>query len=280
MFFKKLKSKLFVNVTHFQALCKRYVSLIFSDKLSLFTLLLQAPVMLGVIYLACSKNFGYYEASVTMFVISCICVVMATLNSYREICKERDVLIRETNAGLDSTAYILSKVCIQGIICFFQALVLVVGSQFIINFNISGFVPYYHYFMMTFLILLSSTCIGLFISAILKSSDSAILPVLFIIIAQVVLSGAIIDLPSNLSFLTYFAVTRWGLGGYAQIFDFKGLADSINAGSIAAGLPPVVTVKPIFLTSYITNVLVLIGISVVCITLAILAVKKFRKRKL
>ena len=269
MFFKKLKSELFVNITHFSALCKRYVALIFSDKISLLTLLFQAPIMLVVIDIACSDNFGYWQATVTMFVISVICVIMATLNSYREICKERDILIRETNAGLDSTAYILSKVWVQGIICFFQALVLVIGTNFIIEFNISEFIQYLHYFIVTFLTLLASTCVGLFISAILKNSDSAILPVLFIIIAQVVLSGSIIDLPKNLNWLTSVAVARWSVGAYSQIFNFKGLAE-------AAGVP---VLKDIYKVSYFANVSVLIAISLVCVILSVLAVKKFRKKK-
>ena len=279
MLFKKLKSILFVNFTHFSALCRRYVALIFADKMSLCTLIFQAPVMVIIMSLACSSKFGYYEATVTMFIVSCVCVIMATLNSYLEICKEREILIRETNAGLDSTAYVLSKVFIQGIICLFQALVLVIGTALFIDFNISSFGSYLNYFFFTFLILLTSTCIGLFISALLKNSNSAILPVLFIIIAQVVLSGAIITLPKEFDWLHFFAISSFALGGYSHIFDFPGLAKQIEEASVLIGNPVTVHVKDIFLQSYSSCVLVMIGISILCITLTILLVRKLRKKK-
>ena len=274
MFIKKLKSKLFVNVTHFNALCRRYVALIFADKLSLFTLIFQAPVMVLLMFLALKSDFTYKEAPVTMFIIACVCVIMATLNSYQEICKEREILIRETNAGLDSTSYVLSKVFIQGIICLFQALILVIGTSLFVDFNITSIGSYLNYFFFTFLILLSSTCIGLFISALLKNSNSAILPVLFIIIAQVVLSGAIIDLPENLHFLSIFAISSLALGGYAHIFDFAGLAHNIE---VQTGFP--VKLKPVFTQSYATCVLVMIGISLLCVILTVLLVRKLRKKK-
>ncbi|MDY4788576.1 MAG: ABC transporter permease [Bacilli bacterium] len=275
MIFKRLKSKAIVNVTHFTALCKRYVSLILSDKFSFLTLILQAPIMLIVIKLACSKEFSYYYATTTMFVISAILVVMSTLNSYREVCKEREILIRETTAGLDSSAYILSKVVVQSIICFFQSLVIVIGTKYIIDFNIEGFVPYLHYFLFTWLILVCSTCIALFISSVLKSSDSAILPVLFIIIAQVVLSGAIIDLPKEISFISMITITRWALGGYSYIFDFKFLADNYSVNGMV--FPQ--AIKEIYTTPYATVVLVLLGITIITIILSILTIKKLGKRK-
>ena len=271
MLIKKLKSKLFINMTHFKALCLRYVSLICADKISLFSLIFQAPIMLAVILMACSTEFNVlFFAQMTMFVISVICVIMATLNSYREICKERDVLIRETNVGLDSTSYVLSKVCVQGVICFFQTIVLVLGTSLYFDFGVVGFFPYVKYFFFTYLVLLSSTCIGLFISAILKSSDTAILPVLFIIIAQVVLSGAIIDLPQSTAWLSGITITRWAMAGYGRIFNFQAYPDASIPG---------LELKPIFSATLLQSTLVLIAISIVSIALAALAVKRLRRRR-
>ena len=268
MLLKKTRSKVLVNVNHFKALCKRYFALLFSDKVSFFMLLFQAPIMTFIIDFACNKPFnGYLESEMTLFVIATVCVIMATLNSYREICKERDILIRETNAGLDSSAYVLSKVVVQGVICLFQALIIVLGTSLYFDFKITKVYSYINYYFFTFLILMAATCVGLFISAILKNSDSAILPVLFIIIAQVVLSEAIIQLPKNFEFLSYFAITRWALGGYGHIFNFQRFKD--------AGVP----VSCAFNSTYATCVLVLIGICILCIILTIITVKRLRKKR-
>ena len=270
MIFKKLKSKFFVNMIHFKALCKRYVSLICANKLSLLTLVLQAPVMVIVIKLACSKTFEAWYAPTTMFVISAICVIMATLNSYREVCKERDVLIREINAGLDSTAYILSKFFVQTIICFLQALVIVAGSILIIDFNITDPIVYVRYFLFTFLILVSATCFGLFVSTILKSSESAILPILFVIIAQVVFSGVIIKLEGGMKYISYIVISRWAVGGYSHIFNFKGLVGAETVPTLD-GL--------IYQTPFYVDVLALILMSLVCIILSVISIQKLKKRK-
>ena len=268
---KKLKSKVFLNMTHFKALCMRYISLIYADKIAFFSLVFQAPIMLIVILMACSTHFEVlFFAQMTMFVISVISVIMATLNSYREICKEREVLIRESNIGLDSTAYVLSKVFVQGIICLFQTIVIVVGTSLYFDFGVTGFFPYVRYFFFTYLVLLSSTCIGLFISALLKSSDTAILPVLFIIIAQVVLSGAIIDLPSGTAWLSSITITRWAMAGYGRIFNFQGYPDALVPGM---GL------KPIFTATLLESTIVLIVICIVAIFMSVLAVKRLRKKK-
>ena len=269
MIFKKLKSKLFVNAVHFKALCKRYINLICANKLSLLTLILQAPVMVLVIKLSCSSEFNAWLAPTTMFVISAICVIMATLNSYREVCKEREILTREINAGLDSTAYILSKFVVQTLICFLQAIVIVVGSYFIINFNITDIMVMVRYFLFTFLILVSSTCFGLFVSTILKSSESAILPILFVIISQVVFSGFVIPLNGAMKYISYVVVSRWALGGYSHIFGFSTLPNAP-----APGLD-----NPIYQTPFFVDVVALIAMSFICIVLSVISIKKINKRK-
>ena len=120
----KNKNKTSVNLIHFKVCVRRYYQLIFEDKISATMLLLQAPLMLIVLSLIipsnCFKNpADIWYADTGLFIITIMCSMMGLLNSYREICKEREVLSREYDAGLDMTAYVLSKVFVFfGFMCY------------------------------------------------------------------------------------------------------------------------------------------------------------------
>lgn len=77
---------------------------------------------------------------------------------------------------------------------------------------------------------LAATSFGILISSVLKSSESAVLPVLFIIISQVVLSGALMDLPKNIEWLSSITIAKWSLGALGEVFDIRGLAQNYQFG--------------------------------------------------
>lgn len=273
----RLHAKIKMNHLHYRAMTKRYFSIIFSDKLSLCTLLLQAPIMLLIIFMTCSKEFGYYDAMMTLFIIVTIAITMAILNSYREVCKERDILKREYDSGLDSIAYIMSKITVQSIIALLQTLVLVSGVLSFIHFNFTPgheFVQILLFYVIVFLTFLAATSFGIMISSVLKNSDSAVLPVLFIIISQVVLSGALMDLPKNIEWVSTITISKWSLGALGFVFDIHGLAQNYDVGGMIVAQP----LRLVYETPFLASILVLIGIIVVCSVISILSIKKNTKR--
>ncbi len=229
-----MKEKKFsVNYIQFKVCVKRYYELIFSDKVSMVMLLLQAPLMLVILSLVCPRDCFtnikiLWQSDTTLFIIVVMAAMMGLLNSYREVCKERDIFAREYDAGLDTTAYILSKLFVLGSVCLVQSFILFAGSYLVIDFpNPSPVFTQVLYWIILFLIMFSSSVTGIFISSILKSSDSAILPVLLVLIMQVVMSGNIVELEGFLETLSIFCVSRWGLSALGQVFNRNGLFPAI-----------------------------------------------------
>lgn len=219
------KKKNNFNFTHFKVCVRRYYQLILSDKVSAVMLMLQAPLMLLILSLVCRRDcFSspeiLYEADTAMFVIVLMSTMMGLLNAYREVCKEREVLLREYDAGLDITAYFLSKLFVLGSVCLIQSLILSVGSNLIIDFpNPHPIFTQLLYWFTLFFVMFTAAITGLFISSILKSSDSAVLPVLLVLIMQVVMAGYPIELSGLLKTFSIFCVSRWGLTSLGNIFN-------------------------------------------------------------
>ena len=101
-----------MNFTHFRVCVRRYFELILNDRVSAVTLMLQAPIMLLLISFICPYDSfatpqGIWNADNALFIITVVAAMMGILNSYREVCKEREVFAREYHAVLDVTAYML-----------------------------------------------------------------------------------------------------------------------------------------------------------------------------
>jgi ABC-type transport system involved in multi-copper enzyme maturation permease subunit len=129
-------------------------------------------------------------------------------------------------------ATVLSKVVVLLVTEALQAIVLTVGFCNIIQ------VPQIHLLLDTdleiyitiVLMLFASSAMGLLISAALKSSESAILPVLLLIIAQVVFSGCLFPLSGRMALISYAVVCRWGIGALGASTDLNSRLAWLNAG--------------------------------------------------
>ena len=185
----------------FTVLVQRNLRLILNDKLTMASLILQAPFMVLVIKMVVdpdcfTSNLINIGSRTALFIISAMAAFMGTLNSYREICKEREIILREASVGVSLLAVVLSKAFVLLLIEDVQAAILTFGFMRIVN------IPQNHLlldtdveiFVSILLMLVASSAIGLLISAIFKSGESAILVVLVLMIGQVVFSGIMFTL--------------------------------------------------------------------------------------
>ncbi len=187
-------------------LSSRYLRVIFSDKFYL-ALLISIPVVIGFISYAAGSEYGFGPGTVTksgfnynpfaqstilVLILGSIFIGLST--SIQEIVKENPIRKREQAVGIRSSTYLGSKILILG---------------FIVNIQIAIF---------TFIVLwgrpmpvkgkwidsskieitiicaalgLSSMLLGLFISALLTSSEQAMPTLVGTTMIQVVLSGAL-----------------------------------------------------------------------------------------
>ena len=166
-------------------LVQRNLQLIWNDKLLLASLALQSPFMVLVIKLTAdpncfTSNLVNIGSRTALFILAAMATFMGTLNSYREICKEREIILREASVGVSLPAVVLSKAVVLFLIEILQSVILAMGFVAIVH------VPQNHLLLETdieifvtlLLTMFSSSCVGLLISALFSNGESAILAVL------------------------------------------------------------------------------------------------------
>ena len=217
--FKRRSARM--NAQHFRVLTRRYFRQIFSSPGTLLPLVLQAPVMLLVLFVAADgaafANRDLTQSNVILFMLVVMAALSGILNSYREICKERDILAREVFGGLDTTAYALSKFTVLAACGAAQCIVLFGGSLLFIDFCFPAPAAGYPLCLAAMILTdLAMTAIGLFLSALLKKQESAILPVLLLIIVQVVFCVSLIRLDGAAGLIKYITPAAWGTAVFGK----------------------------------------------------------------
>ncbi len=226
--FKRRSARM--NAQHFRVLTRRYFRQIFSSPGTLLPLVLQAPVMLLVLFVAADgaafANRDLTQSNVILFMLVVMAALSGILNSYREICKERDILAREVFGGLDTTAYALSKFTVLAACGAAQCIVLFGGSLLFIDFCFPAPAAGYPLCLAAMILTdLAMTAIGLFLSALLKKQESAILPVLLLIIVQVVFCDSLIRLDGAAGLIKYITPAAWGTAVFGKACGLNGWSE-------------------------------------------------------
>ena len=221
----------------FTVLVQRNLRLILNDKLTMASLILQAPFMVLVIKMVVdpdcfTSNLINIGSRTALFIISAMAAFMGTLNSYREICKEREIILREASVGVSLLAVVLSKAFVLLLIEDVQAAILTFGFVRIVH------IPQNHLlletdmeiFITVLLTMFSSSCIGLLISALFTSGESAILAVLVLMIGQVVFSNIMFTVTGAAATISNIIVCRWGMGALGASTDLNSRMAWLQAG--------------------------------------------------
>ena len=221
----------------FTVLVQRNLRLIWNDKLLMASLILQAPFMVFVIRLVVdpncfTSNLVNVGSRTALFILSAMAAFMGTLNSYREICKERDIILREASVGVNLLAVVLSKAFVLLVVEIVQAAILAFGFVNVVH------VPQNHLlfetnseiFLTVLLMLFASSATGLLISALFKSGETAILVVLVVMIGQVVFSGIMFNLSGVSASIASVIVCRWGMGALGASTDLNSRLAWLKAG--------------------------------------------------
>jgi ABC-type multidrug transport system ATPase subunit len=188
---KKRRLGIFGSIRQFLTLSRRYWEVLFRDKLNLFILFIQAPIIAFLTYLVMGedqpRDFAY-------FVLSLVAVWFGTSLSAREIIRERPVYNRERMVNLGLLPYLMSKLFILGIIVGVQCLFLFVPLKFL---DITGLMPMpgelfgIPQFWAMLLTAGVGIALGLLISGLVKTSEMATSLVPLILIPQILFSGLV-----------------------------------------------------------------------------------------
>lgn len=211
------------------------------------------------------------------FSIISACIWIGIFNSIQVVCKERDIIKREHHSGLHISSYILARALYELIICFVQTVVMLVVCMIFLNFPEEGLVTgniYLDLFITFFLVLVSSDCLGLAVSSIVKSTTTAMTVMPFILIVQLVLSGVLFALEGNIESIAKITISKWGMEAFGSIANMDGLPYN------AAGWMIIPRDAYLYESPHVINAwLIILGFSLLYLVIAILSLKLVDKDK-
>jgi len=210
----------------FAILSARYMTITARDRFNLLLLILTAP-LLGSLDFVLAYGVGRRPFSfetgnvnnviVTLIVLTNTCLLVGGLAFMRELVKEREIYRRERMVNLHLSSYILSKIWFALLLAVYQAACFTLIHH--LAFDMPGGLEERVFFFTTALLLvIAGMMMGLFVSALAPSANSAPLLLILFIIPQLTLSGALVTLPepvmatasSNWAFRSVMALTGVG----------------------------------------------------------------------
>lgn len=203
-------------------LSARNVKILTRDWFSLFLLLVTAPIMASLDFMVASgignDPFGFVNGSfnnvtVIMIVFTNTTMLVGGLSFMRELVKEREIYKRERMVNLKLSSYIMSKIWVALLLAVYQTACYIAiryaafdmpgGTQELIFVFITGY-----------LLIFAGMMLGLFASALAPNGNSAPLLLVLFIIPQMVLSGAIMPVPTAARAV---ASSSWAFQGIVAI---------------------------------------------------------------
>jgi ABC-type multidrug transport system ATPase subunit len=220
-------------VRQFFTLCLRMLSVIIADR-GYAVFLLGLPLALGLLSHTVPGSMGLgadpagysLEAQRRLVVLVVGAAFMGVAVAIREIVNEQSIYRRERAIGLSPTSYLASKVVvfviidtIQVILFVYIALLGLPGPEDEIIFKsamVDLVIP-------IALVAIASTALGLFASAMVRTTEQTT-PILVVsVMTQLVLSGGLFEISGQtfLEIASWIDPSRWGFAAAAAVTDLK-----------------------------------------------------------
>lgn len=219
------------GLRQFGILSGRNVKILTRDRASLILMLLSAPLvaMLDVLLAVILGRdlFSFFDgdaanAIVSVFQPIIFAIMIGGLSQMREFVKEAEIFRRERLVNLKVLPYVMSKIWVAGLLALYQAAAYTIIHY--LAFKMPGGVEEFILFYITLVLgTLAGMMIGLLASALAPNANSAPLIVILLIIPQVVLGGALIPMPPEISAVTS---SRWS---FEAIMGITGLGSDVAA---------------------------------------------------
>ncbi|MEP6920538.1 MAG: FHA domain-containing protein [bacterium] len=172
-------------------LSRRYLGVLARDKFNLFILFAQAPIIALLTYLVVGSNS---QRDFPYFILALVALWFGTSVASREVIRERAVYNRERMVNLRLMPYVGSKLFVLMLIVSLQCLLLFGTLKFLdvtTLMHLPGKVGGIPQLLVMILTGMVGVALGLFISAVVKTSEMATSLVPLILIPQILFSGLV-----------------------------------------------------------------------------------------
>jgi hypothetical protein len=187
----------------------------------------------------------YTIAGQAQFLLMMLALAAALLGMFVaafDLVRERAIYRRERMVNLRLGPYLGSKAAVLIGFALIQCLSLIVAVGLRVQFPPAGaFLPGpLEIYLTLALASAAGTLIGLFISAVVNTSGTAIYVVLFALFAQILFAGVIFELPGATRAFSYFTVTRWTVEALGSTIDLPALNElgRIELSKMIEGVDP------------------------------------------
>ena len=215
-------SKRVSGAKQFSILSSRNIKILSRDRISLFLMLVSAPLvaMLDVaLAIILGRDLFAYtggnmaNVTVTLFQPTIFAIMVGALATMREFVKEADIFRRERLVNLKVLPYVMSKMWVAALLALYQAAAYT-GIHYLAFKMPGGIYEFLLIYITLVLATMAGMTLGLLASAAAPNANAAPLIVILLIVPQVVLGGALIHVPSLVSAPTS---TRWAFEAIASI---------------------------------------------------------------
>lgn len=161
--------------------------------------------------------------------LSCICIWNGFFNSVQVICRERAIIKREHRCGMSLRAYIVAHMVYQAFLCLCQALITTIvlyASKIKLPIVGGSATPLIatDLLITLFVITFTADMLALLISAISKTTTAAMTIMPFVLIFELLFSGAVFALPDGMATLiSYFTIARVGMCALCAVAGYNAL---------------------------------------------------------
>lgn len=178
-----------------------------------------------------SDMFREYRATRNgAFALVCACIWIGIFNSIQSVCKERDIIKREHRSGMSVFAYVNAHALFELIQCLLEAVIVTLITLVFNSDNIPGsgvMLPVAIELTVTFFVIIfSSDMLGLMISCIVKTPQTAMTVMPFVLILQLIMSGMIFELKGFTEKVSYLMISKWGLNAICITANANTLKDA------------------------------------------------------
>ena len=181
-----------------------------------------------VAFVVGSRLYVSQEGTITgSFALSCVCIWNGCFNSIQIVCREREILKREHRSGMHISSYIIAQMLYQMLLCLAQSLIITVVFCYAgVNFPTEGVVaPYFliDFVISLFLITFAADMMAMMISCIVHTTTTAMTVMPFLLIFQLVFSGAAFTLKGVSKQISNYTISNGGIKCLASIGKYNDL---------------------------------------------------------
>lgn len=226
------------RIQQFWLLTRRYVNVMLHDPPTVIMLLLQAPIIAGLVWLLADHNVLHNVAAgiqvnnmpqdayaqEVLFTMIASAIWFGIINAAREIVKEEPIYRRERAVNLRLMPYVLSKVVVLGALLAVQdfILLIIVGTK--TSYPANGLIwhgqsgAFAELYVTLLLSSFTGLMMGLLVSALVPSSDRAVSIVPVLLIPQIIFANVIFELKGTAgNWISVILPSRWAMQAAGSI---------------------------------------------------------------